>query len=244
MIIHNLIDFSKITIYDLLKGYGDMIKFSKIFDMSQPIFHNCPGWPTYDMTNVQYEALCPRDGFTAEKITFNSHTGTHLDAPFHFFPDGKTIDQMPIDAFQGEAIIVDVSKQIKAKDGITIEMLIPYAELIVEGSIVIINTGWSNKRSFSQEYFHDWPYLTREGAIWLRDKKIKGVGIDGMSMGGWYEGTGRPCHEVLLPEEIWLLEELFIPEELLNYKKCYLMAFPLKLQGFGGAPCRAVAMVD
>jgi kynurenine formamidase len=64
-----------------------------------------------------------------------------------------------------------------------------------------------------------------------------------MSVGGWYEGTGRPCHEVLLKGGVWLLEELFFPDELLAYKTCALTAVPLKLKGFGGSPTRAYATV-
>lgn len=69
------------------------------------------------------------------------------------------------------------------------------------------------------------------------------MGIDAMSMGGWYEGTGRPCHEALLSAGIWILEEIRIPDELTERGECYLMTFPLKLQGFSGAPARAVAAV-
>lgn len=218
--------------------------YKKIFDLSQPIFHNCPAWPTYEMTTVKYEAICPTDGYTAERLDFNVHTGTHIDAPYHFFTDKTTIDQMSVENFQGEAVIVNLSNKIKEKEGITSAHLKEYEDLIKEGSIVLIYTGWSGKRGFGEEYYHDWPFLSEEGAIWLEKRKIKGVGIDGLSMGGWYEGTGRPCHEILLKEEIWLLEELYFPTEILEYRTCYLMAFPLKLQGFGGAPVRAIAMVD
>ncbi|MDR2479916.1 MAG: cyclase family protein, partial [Treponema sp.] len=92
------------------------------------------------------------------------------------------------------------------------------------------------------EYYHDWPYLSQEGAEILLAKGVKGVGIDAMSMGGWYEGTGRPCHEVLLGNGVWLVEELFFPEELMAHLACTFTAVPLKLQGFGGSPTRAFAV--
>ena len=60
----------------------------KFYDLSQPVFHNCPGWPTYKMTDVTYEANYTNDLFNAERIDLNVHTGTHVDAPFHFFPGG------------------------------------------------------------------------------------------------------------------------------------------------------------
>ncbi len=217
--------------------------FKKLFDLSQPLYHNCPGWPTYDLTEVHYEAVYPNDGFNAEKIMMNTHTGTHLDAPFHFYPESLSIDEMPVDLFQGKAMIVNIASEIKPKQGITRNMVEKYDNIINEGMIVILYTGWGQKRAFTKEYCHDWPYLSEEAASWLRDKKVKGVGIDAMSLGGWYEGTGRPCHEVLLAANIWLLEELCIPDELLAYESFYLTAFPLKILKGSGAPCRAVAMV-
>ena len=220
-----------------------MTSFKKFYDLSQPVFDHCPGWPTYEPTLVQYEARYEKDRFNAEQIRLNSHTGTHLDAPFHFFPDGITVDQIDVSTFQGEAVIVDVSKAIQPRQGIEIFHLKPYSSAIHPGSIIILHTGWGPKRSMDEIYQHDWPYLTGESAKWLREKGIKGIAIDAMSMGGWYEGTGRPCHEELLSHGIWILEELLIPEELVSIGSCYLMAFPIKLQGFSGAPVRAVAAV-
>jgi len=220
-----------------------MVAFTKFFDLSQPVYEKCPGWPTYEKTSFRYEASYTKDGYTAEQITMNSHTGTHVDAPFHFDPLGVTVDELPVEAFCGETVILDLRKRIQAKEGISPVHLEPFAEKIKAGRIVILNTGWGPKRGFSEEYFHDWPYLSREGAEWLLKRKVKGVGIDGISMGGWYEGTGRPCHEVLLPAKIWLLEELIIPDALMEYESCWLFAFPIKLKGFSGAPVRAVAAV-
>jgi kynurenine formamidase len=65
-----------------------------------------------------------------------------------------------------------------------------------------------------------------------------------MSAGGWYEGTGRPCHEALLGNGVWIVEELIFPKELLKYESCAFTAVPLKLRGFGGSPTRAYAAVD
>jgi kynurenine formamidase len=217
-----------------------MGKKFKIFDMSQPIFNDCPGWPSYQPTVVKHETVCGIEGYTSEMLKCNSHTATHLDAPFHFFPNMSTIDEIPIDKFIGDAVIVNLTG-IEACHAIDVKDFEPYENLITEGSIVLICSGWCKKRGYSKEYYNEWPYLTENGALWLLEKGVKGVGTDGMSVGGWYEGTGRPCHEVLLAHNIWLLEELDFPDELLAYKNCYLHAVPLKLKGFGGSPTRAYA---
>lgn len=220
-----------------------MAGYSKFFDLSQPVYDHCPGWPTYEPTVVKYEAIYDQDKFNAEQIRLNSHTGTHLDAPFHFYPDGTTIDEMDVELFQGDAVIVDLRNVIQPKQGIAISHLEPYADKILPGTIVLFATGWGVKRSFTHEYQYDWPYLTGEAAQWLKEKGVKGVGIDALSMGGWYEGTGRPCHEALLSGGIWILEEINIPAELVNRGSCYLMTFPIRLKGFSGAPARAVAAI-
>jgi arylformamidase len=214
----------------------------KIIDLSQPIYHNCPGWPTYEMVNVRYEAIYPNDGFTAERLNMNVHTATHLDVPFHFYPEGKTIEQFPIEQFQGEAVPIDLFG-IAADTAIGVEHLEPYKDKVRPGDIVLLCTGWGQKRGYTKEYYNQWPYLSGEGAQWMADHQIKGVGIDGLSIGGWGEEKGVPPHKILLSNEIWPLEELNLTEELLTEPRWYLTAFPIKLQGFGGAPVRAVAMV-
>lgn len=219
------------------------MKSFQIFDMSQPTYHNCPAWPTFAYPEIKNEALVGFDGFTAERVDMNVHTGTHLDAPYHFFADGKTIDQMSLEDFMGEAVIINLSNQIQPKQGIDLTHLKPFEDRIKPGCIVLLYTGWDRKRGFSEAYYKDWPYVTKEAAEFFVQKQVKGVGTDGMSVGGWYEGTGRPSHEVLLSHDIWALEELFFPEELLTYETCWLSAVPLKLRGVGGSPTRAYAMI-
>lgn len=215
----------------------------KIIDLSQSIYSSCPGWPTYKEPSITHETVVGIQGYTSEIIKFNTHTSTHLDAPFHFFADMKTIDQIPLNKFIGKAVIVNLDG-VDACHPIGIDDMKAYEEKINEGSIVLFYTGWCKKRGYGKDYYNDWPYLSGEGAQWLLDKGVKGVGIDGMSMGGWYEGTGRPCHEILLSHNVWLLEELNFPEEILAYKEIELHAVPLKLSGCGGSPCRAYAIVD
>ena len=105
-----------------------MAPFTKFYDLSQPVYDHCPGWPTYEPTVVKYEASYDKDRFNAEQIRLNSHTGTHLDAPFHFFPDGQTVDQLDVSLFQGTAVIVDLRSVIHPKEGITVAHLAPYAD--------------------------------------------------------------------------------------------------------------------
>jgi len=158
-------------------------KVKKLLDLSQPIYHICPGWPTYKLTNVTYEAMFALQGYNAERIDMNSHTGTHLDAPFHFFANGTTVDKMPLEDFQGRGVVIDLrnintmaieAKHLKALEG-----------TLQPADILLLYTGWAQKRGFNKEYLYQWPYITKDAAQWMVDQKIKCVCIDGLSAGGW-----------------------------------------------------------
>ena len=211
-----------------------------LYDLSQPVYHNCPGWPDYELTQVSKDYYAVKDGFNAETITLNAHTGTHLDVPYHFFDEGKTIDQMPVDAFAGPAAFIDLRHK-PADSPITAADLKPFADRIKPEDIAILNTGWGKKRGFAKEYLFQWPYLDKSGAELLLEAGVKGVGIDGLSLGGWGSAKGRPCHEVLLGAGLFIVEELNIPDEVMDKTGLWFSAFPILLNGCGGAPVRAVA---
>jgi len=215
-------------------------KVTKILDLSQPIFHNCPAWPTYKPTNIDYEAQHVTHGYLAERINFNSHTGTHLDAPRHFFPEGTTVDKMELSDFQGRGVVINLKDM--GSPSIGAEQLAPFEDLLNKGDIAVLYTGWGEKRAMTAEYMYEWPYITEDGAQWLVDRGVKMICIDGMSAGGWPEGTGAPPHNVLLKHGVVIVEELYMDDALLEEDEWYIVAFPIKLQDFGGAPCRVVAM--
>jgi arylformamidase len=215
-------------------------KVVKMLDLSQPVYHVCPGWPTYKLTNVNYEAKHALLGYNAERIEMNSHTGTHLDAPYHFFDDGKTVDMMDLQSFQGRGIVAD----LRGIENMAIELshLRHLEGKLKKGDILLLFTGWGKKRGFNKEYLFAWPYITKEAAEWMVKQGVKCVCTDGMSAGGWPEGTGAPPHLVLLSKEIVIIEEVYMDERLLEEEEWYVVGFPIKLQGFSGAPCRVVAM--
>ena len=212
----------------------------RLYDLSQPIYHNCPEWPDNPMTQVSREQRTVKDGFNAETLTLNTHTATHIDTPFHFLDDGATVDKMPLDAFAGYATFIDLRHK-EADSPITADDIAPFAETIQEDDIVILNTGWGQKREFTKAYLFEWPYLDKSGAELLLKARVKGVGIDGMSLGGWGSAEkGRPCHEVLLGAGLFIVEALRIPDEAMDGKRRWFSAFPLLLNDCGGSPVRAV----
>ena len=95
-----------------------------------------------------------------------TQTGTHVDAPYHFSNSGETIDNMELDFFLGEAVVVRVTDK-KADEAITLEDIEPYKEEICEGKIVLFNTNWYKTRG-TDEFFHH-PYVNGDVAKYLVD---------------------------------------------------------------------------
>lgn len=214
--------------------------FTKIYDLSQPISQECPGWPEFKPTNILREYNSAIHGFNAETVTMNTHTGTHLDAPFHFFDQGAKIDQLPLENFSGEAIFLDF-RNVSKDMPISAEQLQAFSSFINADDIVILVTGWSAKRAMQEEYIFQWPYLDGAGAEFLLSRHIKGVGCDTLSLGGWGSpAKGRPCHEVILGAGKFIVEELKVPDLLLDGQHHLFSCFPILLRDCGGSWTRAV----
>jgi arylformamidase len=171
----------------------------------------------------------------------NVHTGTHVDVPFHFDQDGPPVDRMPLKAFAGPALFIDLREPLEPAMEIGPEQLEGRLGPLREGDFAVLVTGWGDKRGVTDEFMKRWPYLGGEGARLLLEHGVAGVGIDALSIGGW-GGTekGEPAHAALLGAGKVIVEELHVPDELLA-RRAFLTAFPILLAGCGGAPARAVA---
>jgi kynurenine formamidase len=222
---------------------SDVLGRARVYDLSQPVFAGCPGWPTYPPTVLESSRTIASDGFNAERLDLITHTGTHLDVPYHFFDDGKRLHEVPVGEFQGPAAVLDL-RPLEPAQGIGPSDLERAAEWLRPGDIAILCTGWGEKRSLEPIFMYEWPYLTGEGASWLVERGVRAVAIDALSIGGWADGTGRPCHEVLLGSGRWILEDIRCPAEVVEARRCHLFAFPILIQGCGGSLVRAVAAVD
>lgn len=219
------------------------MKIKKIIDLTQTMYHNNPGYFPYELVEFKLEKIHARDGYTSERVAFNTHTATHFDAPKHHFPDGMGIDEMPVEWFVGSAVPVDAF-DIEPHGQIGLEILEKYDDIVKEDDIILLCTGYAYKRDWTKDYCDNWPYLSNEGSDWMVDKGVKGVAIDVMSIGGPRDGEAKYQHELFLSNNIWIGEELFLPRELLEHERWTFIALPLKLQGCSGAPGRAIAILE
>lgn len=202
----------------------------KLVDLSH-IF--IPGMPVYPGDiKIKLEEICSikKDGYTNHQLTSGMHTGTHIDAPLHFIPEGKKISEISIDRFYGPGKIIDV----RGQDEIDVSVLKNVS--IDSGDIVIFFTGHDALYG-NGAYFENQPVLTAVLAQKLVDLGVKMVGIDAPGP----DKYPFSLHTLLLRHEILILEDLTNLESLLN-NEFELFAFPIKFDA-DAAFVRTVAKI-
>jgi kynurenine formamidase len=207
----------------------------KLIDLSHPLIHGQQTFPFDPKLSIIPHGNTKTLKYNISQVSIGTHQGTHLDAMYHFIDEGKTIDQMPLDWFYGEAHLLKIPKL--ANEEITIEDFLPYEHLLTPEAKIIFSTGWY-KHFNEDNFFSDFPSLTQEAARFLVSKKIRLLGMDMPTPGkDWYE-----LHHILLPAEIVVVESLTNLDEVPD--KFVFMGFPLNLKGGDGSPIRAVAKVE
>jgi len=176
------------------------------------------------------------DEFHIAKIEMVGNTGTYIDCPFHRFENGKDFSEINLEAFyelEGVLITVPYQKSLE----IDAEY---FHDLELKNKAVLINTGW-DKNWNTEKYYSNHPYLTVNAAEYLREQKIKLVGIDSHNIDNTNQNS-RPVHTALLGSNILIVEHLCNLEKL--YKKNFsFSAVPPKIKGTGTFPVRAMAKV-
>lgn len=199
-----------------------------------------PGDPVFCCRSA---ANIPEHGYNVRSLSLGSHTGTHVDAPFHFFADGKTIDHFPLSTFVGPALVVDVSSK-KSREKIVWDDLAPYQTAMGEGVILLVCTGWSDYWG-RPEYFEH-PYLARDAAQKIVATGVRIVGIDALSPDETHlddsEGDWG-AHETILGAGGIIAENLRNLGSILG-KTATVSLAPLHISGSDGAPTRAFAICE
>lgn len=227
----------------------------KVIDLSNPVHDGMPVWPTFPEVDVTRTAWAARDGYTMERIQMNTHTGTHIDAPRHFIPDGKTLDDFPVDKFMGPGVALDLS-DIEPEGTITVPRLEEFEEHINEDEVVMLHIGWNQHYGLTPEYLFEFPALTGDAAQWLANRNVKAVGTEGASVGGWVDevpahGPATDVHPAeshlpLLENDILPVEEVRHLDKVLQgaeTRRAFFFYPPLNFNGTSGSMVRAFAFL-
>jgi kynurenine formamidase len=217
----------------------------RLIDLSQPIYDDCPNCYSHPPVSSKRVVTHDSGGWQLELLTLANHTGSHLDAPLHKIAGGAAIDELPLETFVGPAVLADLRGIVGPGMGIGPELLEPRLGHLQPNQIVLLATGWGDRRAKSEEWLHQPPYINVEGAQWLVDRQARAVGMDHYSVGSGKDPQDSATHTVILDAGMWILEELKFPEEVFMLPQPFtLWALPIHLQGHSGAWCRPVIVVD
>ena len=201
----------------------------KYIDLTHKITNEIKEYPGDPKTSISYfKKADNKDSCTLSNFKTGLHTGTHIDAPFHYIENGKSIDEIDISKFCSYASIhhADVSKN----EEITIDKITSPNKF---EKIVIIITGENNNFG-SFEYFNENPYISNELADLLIEKNIKGIVLDTCSPDKFGENI---IHKKFLKNNIWIVENITNCSKLTKNK--YESFFiPLKIKA-EASPIRA-----
>lgn len=241
-------------------GYSDP---KKIIDLTYVYDESTIYWPTaepFEKHTVSEGTTTGGFYYSAYEFATAEHGGTHLDAPVHFYENGATVEQIPLDKLIGNAICIDVSSHIdNDKDA-----LIPLVALqaweaengaIPAGSIVLLRTGWgafwpdaerylgtAERGTEAVEKLH-FPGLSESAAEWLvRQRQINAIGIDTASIDRG-QSSDYLAHRVFAKAGVPVFENVAnlngLPEAGFE-----IIALPVKIKGGSGGPTRIIAILD
>ena len=211
-----------------------------IYDLAQPHYNHAPQFPGQPPNSIGYEQLAVVKGATVERCQFMTHSGSHVDAPFHYIPHLACIHELPLAHFYGPCIALNL-QPLEPSHPISASDLRKHEGQITEGTFVLLKTGWGDKRGNTKEFLTSWPYMSGEGAEYLLERGVKGMGIDALSTGGYPgEHAESDAHKVLLGASKLLLEDIRIPDELLDGHRRHFAAFPILIANAGGAWVRPI----
>jgi arylformamidase len=212
----------------------------RVHDLTALLETHMPTWPTSPLPVFEPIALVPRDGYSIERIHCLTHTGTHMDAPLHFFEDGIPVDRIPASQLVGTAAVLDVRSEVDG-NRIPTPSLEQHWPKGFAPEFALLRTDWSRSRSSTKRYLYEFPGIVPDGAEWLARQGVKGVGTDTLGIDP-YTNSNYEAHKVLLRKGIWILEALDHLDELRENVPYTLVAAPLKIAGASGAMARVLAL--
>ena len=189
----------------------------KLIDISQEVL-SCKVFPGDDSPKAELvKSMEEGELYNLSMLSMCAHNGTHIDAPFHFLNDGKTVEQIPLEAFVGDCFVVRREGDVTAEDA---KEILEKAKSVGADERILIG----GKAT-----------VTLGAAEVFAEAEVKLIGNESQTIGP--EDAPMAVHKALLAKEVVLLEGIVLTE--VPEGKYFLNAAPLNFAGFDGAPCRA-----
>ena len=200
-----------------------------MFDLTMPIDERTPTFPGDPKQEIAQVATIEKNGWNEKRLSFNSHFGTHIDAPYHMLESGKKLSDFPIESFVGKACVIDVRGQQ--------EIFAPLEK--IEGCEIVFLLTDHVRKCYSKNYFTGNPVIGTKMAGELIKNRVKIVGLDSFTP----DNAPYDVHKLLFKHNIRIVENLVNLEKLAGKTfLCHIL--PLKIYNGDGAPCRVIATID
>lgn len=189
------------------------------------------------------------DHRSSQKMELSLHLGTHVDAPFHFDPNGDTIERMPLERYSGEGVLIDLRRTCAEHTAISASALEEAGATkdAIKGKVAVLYTAWA-QRCFGQErYYTDGPYLGEDGATLLHKMGLNAIAVD-FPIDHHQETVDPtaddffPVHRYFLGNGVPHIENIVNLDQLVG-KRFDVWALPLRILGGDGSPSRVIAQV-
>lgn len=211
-----------------------VIDLSHNLDPTTPVYSGYPPVEIRVLESTRDSIPGGRRALNSSRVSVGIHCGTHLDAPFHFFEDGATIDQIDLGHCVGEAQLIHLD--VPADGKIERSHLTSYRDQLARCGKAVLSTG-CEKQWGRPEYFTEHPVITPEAADFLIECGVHLVGVDFPSV----DRAPFLTHAALLSHSVLILENLTNLSEIRS-GSFRLVAAPLKFTGRDGSPVRAIAL--
>lgn len=214
----------------------------RLIDLTIPVCEELTPVPGHPHTRREPIITSGYDFIANTLLIHSLHSGTHVDAPKHFYPDGLAIDRVDLNRLVGKTFLVDVHDFVRPGSAITVDDLkrggLPDAEQIKDNRILIY-ANWCAHRWNNGPLYRGQPYLHTTTAKWLVNAGLAALASDfPIDNGPPYQN-----HQIMLGAGILLIENLINIEQI-NQTVFTLLALPLKIKDDNGGPARVVALAD
>ena len=215
-----------------------LLREKKIVDLSLPISADTATYPGDPSPRLEVLSTIDKGGANTTRIVLSAHAATHVDVPYHLLESGKTVDELPLEAFCGSALTYDLThKALWSRifpGDLTTKIPLRQCE------IALFYTR-SNDRTINGSARRCFTCFDTALADWLIEKQVKAVGIDSMSVDS-LDSYENEVHKKLLQNEIVIFENLSNNLRLLVGRRALFFAMPLRLEHADASPVRAFAL--